>query len=217
MNNQSLFFQPIKLHILPLELVLDRLFLHLQLTDLIVQLIQFDLLALDLLIVIRQLFLALLLLPLYLSEFMLGVEEVIFALSEGLLGHPPLPLLVRLFIHQVFQLALLEVQLLLHLAVSTADPINLLLKHLALVCLVLNVAFHLIDFRLSLPDLIFDFFSLFGNIFHRSLLQFNFTLCLFYLILQTLKKHTLGFTPILCVVPRIHLHFLILSVLQLKL
>ena len=217
LDNHPLLFQPVKLHILPLELILDRLFLHLQLPYLIVQLIQFDLLALDLLIVIRQLFLALLLLPLHLSEFMLGVKEVIFALSKGFLGHPPLPLLVRLFVHQVFQFGLLEVQLLLHLAVSAADPINLLLKHLAFVCLVLNVAFHLIDFRLALSDLIFDFFSLFGNIFHRSLLQFNLTLCLFYFVLQTLKKHTLSFTPVLCVVPRINLNFLILSVLQLEL
>ena len=217
LDNHSLLFQSIELHILPFELILYRFFLHLQLSDLVIQLIQFNLLAFDLLIIIGQFFLALLLFPLYFSQLMLCIKEVIFALTECLLCDPALSLLVSFLVNQIFQLTLLVVQLLLHLAVSPAYPIDFLLKHLALVCFVLYVAFHLIYFRLSLADLVFDLLCFFAKIFHSSLLKFNFTLCFFNFVLKTFKKHTLRFTPILSIVPRIHLHFLILSVLQLKL
>ena len=76
---------------------------------------------------------------------MLSIKQVILLLTKRLLGHPALPLLVCLLSDEVLKLGPLVVQLLLHLAVSTADPINLLLKHLSLVRLVLNALFHFID------------------------------------------------------------------------
>ena len=76
---------------------------------------------------------------------MLSIKQVVLGLAERFLGHPALPLLVCLFSDEVLELSTLVVQLLLHLAVSTADPINLLLKHLSLVRLILDAPLHFID------------------------------------------------------------------------
>ena len=124
---------------------MNSLLLQLQRTNLIIQLIQFNLLTLNLLIVISELLLTLFLLPLDLFKLMLSIKQVVLCLSTGFLGHPTLPLLVCLLGDQVLKLSTLVVQLLLHLAVSTANPINFLLKHLPLVRLVLDALLHLID------------------------------------------------------------------------
>ena len=54
---------------------------------------------------------------------------------------------------------MLMVELLLHLAVSTTNPIDFLLQHFSLVGLLLDIAFHVVYFRLSLAHLIFDLVS----------------------------------------------------------
>ena len=143
--DHTLVFQSVKLRVLALELLLYSLLLQLQCTNLIIQLIQFNLLPFYLLIVISELFLTLFFLPLGLLKLMLSIKQVVLGLAERFLGHPALPLLVCLFSDEVLELSTLVVQLLLHLAVSTADPINLLLKHLSLVCFVLDAPLHLID------------------------------------------------------------------------
>ena len=154
LNDHTLVLQSVKLRVLALELLLNSLLFQLKCTNLIVQLIQFNLLPLYLLIIISKLFLTLFFLPLGLLKLMLCVKQVILGLTKRFLGHPALPFLVCLLSDEVLELGTLVVQLLLHLAVSTADPIDLLLKHLTLVCLVLDAPFHLVDLCLSLAHLI---------------------------------------------------------------
>ena len=143
--DHTLVFQSVKLRVLALELLLNSLLFQLKCTNLIVQLIQFNLLPLYLLIVISELFLTLFFLPLGLLKLMLSIKQVVLGLAERFLGHPTLPLLVCLLSNEVLELGTLVVQLLLHLAVSTADPIDLLLKHLSLVRFVLDAPLHLVD------------------------------------------------------------------------
>ena len=119
--------------------------LQLQLANLVIQLVQFDLLTFNLLIVIRKLFVSLLLLAFHLCKLSLRIEQVVLGLAEVLLSHPALPLFVSLLVYEVLKLGPLMAQLLLHLTVSTADPVNLLLQHLAFVRFVLNATFHLIN------------------------------------------------------------------------
>ena len=143
--DHTLVFQSVELRVLALKLLLNSFFLQPKRTNLIVQLIQFNLLPLYLLIVISELFLTLFFLPLDILKLMLSIKQVVLSLAERFLGHPALPLLVCLLSDEVLKLGPLVVQLLLHLTVSTTDPINLLLKHLSLVRLVLDASLHLID------------------------------------------------------------------------
>ena len=207
----------IDLVILFLQLLLQGLLLCLNFCYLIVELVQFDLLTFDFLVVISQLFLPLFFLSFDLSQLLLCIEKIVFALAQVLFSNPALPLLVSLLIDQVFEVSMLVIELLLQLAVTTTDPVNFHLQLLTFICLILDIAFHLVDLLLALADLIFDFTHLLIEVCHCTLLQVDFPLGFLHLVLQTLQQHVLSLASVFACVSGLHLLLLIAAVLQLQL
>ena len=196
LDDEPLALDPIDLQILPLQLVLDRPFLQLQVFNLVVQLVQLDLLPLNFLIVVSKFFLALLLLSPQLGQLRLGIEEVVLGLAQVLLGDPALSLLVRLLVHQLLEVGVLALELLLHLAVSVSDAVHFLLQHLPLVRFSLNRLFHLVDFLLALANLVLNLAHLFVEVGHGGLLQVDLPLSLSDLVVEAVEEHVLGLATV---------------------
>ena len=130
-------------------------------------------------------------------QFLLRVEEIVLCLAQIFVSNPALTLFVSFLGHQVLKLLVLLLQHRFHLAVSTCEPINFLLKHLTLVGLPLNRTFHLIDLELALADLILDLLKLLLKVRNCVLLQANLALSLSDLVLIALNHQVLGLATVL--------------------
>lgn len=216
LDYQPLALNLVDLRILVLQLALDRLLLSLQVFDFFVELVKFHLLPLDFLVVIRELLAALLFLPFYFLELLLCIEKVVLGFSEVFFGNPALPLLVTLLADKVLEVSLLVAQLLLHLTVSVGNPVHLLLKHLPLVCLVLDHPFHLIDFLLPLADVVLQLIHLLVEVVHRTLCEVYFAVDLFDAVHEGLDDQRLRFSFVRVDVASLHVPLLIFSVLLLQ-
>ena len=106
-------------------------------------------------------------------------------------------------------------RLLFQLFVTTSNSVDLRLILDAFIGLGVYCLFHLIYFRLSLPNVILDFVHLLSQVVHCTFLQVDPALHFFDLIVHALDHDVLRFAAILCLHSRLHAELLVAPILEL--